>query len=840
MGSQVKTIYAIFLNITAALLFAYLAIFNVLANEKTMQCDVITATHGMPKSFLLAKAEKSLLIRLLPNQNWLMGEFKKNRETQPIEFDRSLFCQFCWGVWKIEESHDGVTMTATNAQDFRRKGAKGDYRCVATNQRFELQENLASSSKVFWFGLLNSEPLIILGDGIIRNGARVPISRLLDKEKCTFGYPAFGESSYKGLGDLISPEWRRSRPDIDHANCLSLRRQFVKNNAIRQSSLSFEEFASATHVSSGLVSELVVLRDSPSHWPKRNKASSVSIERQSSVSSVATTSSSLRSLSQTQLCYWATDPDGQGGKRWHTSIDRIEHVSEAQRRGLTCGVTEGVNNARPERLPQFSSYRRVTIRLGQENQDGVIGFNDRKNGNVWSGTGKVLVLGELCDVSTRFDISNRDSDFRVTCPSGYKAKGQYKPLGAGQGSVGIGADSYDNKVQYKLHPATGRFAINRSDFEEAVRSALDAGKPSSQGTVIARARPPEKPSTPVNIEITSVRVSGAQGHIQGFVSEGLAELLVDGETVSFDSAGKFSFKTYVPAGGKQIEVVAIDRQGGTIRRDVSLTRDGSSREARVTFDGLNPTNRRVESNRSAIALIVGVAEYEKTAGAEFADKDAQVFYDYAHLKLGIPQNRIQTLVNDKADEVGLLTGVNKWLKRSVKQGESDVYIFFAGHGLASDDGDTAYLIPYDGAPDFLERTAISRDEVFREVSSVNPRSVTVFLDTCYSGDTRGESRLIAGRPLGIKLQEQSLPAGFTVLTAAGGDQIAKPLKEAQHGMFSYFLMKGMEGDADSDGDNEITARELHSYVRENVVQQSGGSQVPELQGDGEKVLVRFR
>ena len=59
-------------------------------------------------------------------------------------------------------------------------------------------------------------------------------------------------------------------------------------------------------------------------------------------------------------------------------------------------------------------------------------------------------------------------------------------------------------------------------------------------------------------------------------------------------------------------------------------------------------------------------------------------------------------------------------------------------------------------------------------------------------------------------------------------------------MFSYFLMEGMEGDADSDGNNEITARELHACVRENVVQQSGGSQVPELQGDGERVLVRFR
>ena len=38
----------------------------------------------------------------------------------------------------------------------------------------------------------------------------------------------------------------------------------------------------------------------------------------------------------------------------------------------------------------------------------------------------------------------------------------------------------------------------------------------------------------------------------------------------------------------------------------------------------------------------------------------------------------------------------------------------------------------------------------------------------------------------------------------------------------------------------LQPRELHSFVRENVVQQSGGSQVPELQGDGERVLVRFR
>ena len=365
---------------------------------------------------------------------------------------------------------------------------------------------------------------------------------------------------------------------------------------------------------------------------------------------------------------------------------------------------------------------------------------------------------------------------------------------------------------------------------------------SSVDSEVTKSRSTNKDSLPPALQIAGKYSKDATGFIEGRVTDnvGVVELLVDGQPIAFGTDGRFTHQEYLPSGGKEFTFVAIDRAGLKTTETIRINREAPTQVAKISFDGLNPTTRRVESNNNAIALIVGVGEYSKTAPAEFADRDAQVFYDYANLKLGIPQNRIQTLINDKADEVGLLTGVNKWLKRSVKQGESDVYIFFAGHGLASDDGDTAYLIPYDGAPDFLERTAISRDEVFREVSSVNPRSVTVFLDTCYSGDTRGESRLIAGRPLGIKLQEQSLPAGFTVLTAAGGDQIAKPLKEAQHGMFSYFLMKGMEGDADSDGNNEITARELHSYVRENVVQQSGGSQVPELQGDGERVLVRFR
>jgi uncharacterized caspase-like protein len=180
------------------------------------------------------------------------------------------------------------------------------------------------------------------------------------------------------------------------------------------------------------------------------------------------------------------------------------------------------------------------------------------------------------------------------------------------------------------------------------------------------------------------------------------------------------------------------------------------------------------------------------------------------------------------------------LRRKIKKDETDVYIFFAGHGLATDDGSEMYLLPYDGAPQLLERTAISRKQLFNDIAVAKPKSVTVFLDTCYSGTTRGIETLIASRPIAIRAKEQPVPDNFTVMTAAAGDQTAKPLEEAKHGMFSYFLMKGMEGEADANQDNRITAGELHSYVQTNVIQQSSGSQTPELQGDADRVLVQFQ
>ena len=375
----------------------------------------------------------------------------------------------------------------------------------------------------------------------------------------------------------------------------------------------------------------------------------------------------------------------------------------------------------------------------------------------------------------------------------------------------------------------------KTDALEAQLAELQAQQQGQEQAISADTQPPL-------LVVQSSLKNASTATIFGRVTDNVqvAEVTIDGQPVMINSDGSFSTEGYIPRAGREAEVIAYDLKGNQSSQTLFLTREDTQEAQGPVFASLNPSGKRVQSNPDALALIIGVADYENTnAKAIYADKDAQTFYDYALLKLGVPAANIKELVNDNADEVEILTAVKTWLGRTAKSGQSDIYIYFAGHGLASDDGEKMYLLPYDGAPELLDDTAILRNRLFNDIASANPRSVTVFLDTCYSGTTRGPDMLIASRPIVIKAKEQAIPDNFTVFTAAAGDQTANPLQEAEHGMFSYFLMKGMEGDADANKDNQITAGELHAYVEENVIQQSSGSQTPDLQGDADRVIVQF-
>jgi hypothetical protein len=489
-------------------------------------------------------------------------------------------------------------------------------------------------------------------------------------------------------------------------------------------------------------------------------------------------------------------------------------TAEAKRRGLSCGVGEA-----------------STTQIASINNP------DKPS---------TLPIEHLCAVSS---ISSYYEKYTVeikrrglTC---HKRASANDPIGHSQydSQTTMEADQHSAKNKVKTTtpsntPSSAELTASQKEAER-LRQELAALKAQQEQKQQSISSDKQKPV----INIAGTAMNGPQGTIKGYVRDntGVAEVRVDGKLVAVDSYGNFMANTYVPQSGINVSIEAVDLAGLTSSMSVRLDRLASSTATTIAFDRLNPLGRDVASNEDALALIIGVNEYAKTpAKAHYADSDAQVFSDYAIQKLGIPANRVKTLVNNNADESGMLLAVKDWLARANRQGKSDIYIFFAGHGLASDDGEKMYLLPYDGSPRLLSDTAIARERLFADISAANPRSVTVFLDTCYSGTTRGTDMLIASRPIAIRALEQSIPDNFTVMTAAAGDQTAKPLEEAKHGMFSYFLMKGMEGEADANNDNEITAGELHSYVQTNVIQQSSGSQTPELQGDADRVLVRFK
>ena len=120
----------------------------------------------------------------------------------------------------------------------------------------------------------------------------------------------------------------------------------------------------------------------------------------------------------------------------------------------------------------------------------------------------------------------------------------------------------------------------------------------------------------------------------------------------------------------------------------------------------------------------------------------------------------------------------------------------------------------------------------------------MFMDTCYSGISRDEEILLASaRPIRIVADDQDgIPDNFTIFTASQLDQISSGLKEASHGIFSYYLMKGLEGKADANKDKQITNGELLAYMDQNVSQKAselGRQQNPSLAGDRDQVLLRY-
>ena len=385
-------------------------------------------------------------------------------------------------------------------------------------------------------------------------------------------------------------------------------------------------------------------------------------------------------------------------------------------------------------------------------------------------------------------------------------------------------------------PKTANQSIETAKELEELRERLALLEAQSKQTTQAIA----SDNAPPIIRITSLIAKGLRASISAEVTDNLSvgEVTLNGSLPKQINGSIYYWEIFIPSEGLAVLIEAVDQSGLMSRRSTRIERE-KAKETVTRLAAANPlVGPKQKRSRDRAALVIGLEQYAEAPPADFASRDAQMFADYAREKLGIAPGNIRVLTDTEATRSGLLRALKVWLPQAVQPNKTDLYVFYAGHGMASDDGESAYIVPYGADTFLLEDTAISRERFYEEIGAAKPRTATFFFDNCYAGITRSEERLLAQRPLSIKVQESPVPDNYLVFSAGESNQTAGVLEEVKHGRFSYFVFKGLEGEADANQDGKISAGELHAYVRESVGRFSAGAQTPTMLGDAGRWVLR--
>ena len=227
-------------------------------------------------------------------------------------------------------------------------------------------------------------------------------------------------------------------------------------------------------------------------------------------------------------------------------------------------------------------------------------------------------------------------------------------------------------------------------------------------------------------------------------------------------------------------------------------------------------------NEDAIAVVIGNKSYSgDVPDVDFAINDASLVKKYLKNTFGVKPGNIiyrenagkatlDAIFGDKDNYKGMLYNY-------VKPGESDVFIYYSGHGAPDVNSNSAYLMPVDSDPSFLSFSGYKVDVLYKNLEKLKARSVAVFLDACFSGASGDGDMLIDNAsPIGIQIQSPALTVNNSlILTASNGDQVSSWYPEKRHGLFTYFLLKGFKGRADLNEDDTVTLDELRSYLTDN-------------------------
>lgn len=216
---------------------------------------------------------------------------------------------------------------------------------------------------------------------------------------------------------------------------------------------------------------------------------------------------------------------------------------------------------------------------------------------------------------------------------------------------------------------------------------------------------------------------------------------------------------------------------------------------------------------NTFCLVMGNEHYTREAKVPFANNDAEIFSLYLKKTLGIPSDNVHLIKDASLNDMRY--GLNLLAKTSnAFDGNINIIIYYAGHGVPDEATRDAFLLPVDGYGADTS-TGYSIKALYERLANIPTKGTVVFMDACFSGAKREGEMMASARGVAIAPKEAEATGNVVVFTAATGDETAFAYNEQGHGMFTYFLLKKLQENM-----GDVTLGELSDFITTNVKQYS--------------------
>jgi hypothetical protein len=228
------------------------------------------------------------------------------------------------------------------------------------------------------------------------------------------------------------------------------------------------------------------------------------------------------------------------------------------------------------------------------------------------------------------------------------------------------------------------------------------------------------------------------------------------------------------------------------------------------------------------ALIVGVATYNHMPSLKYTDDDAYQLYAFLRSPEGgaIPDDNIKILIDDAATQKTIRKELASIAARADKN--DVVMLYMSGHGL-----DGAYVpSDFDG-----HKNHIPYGDILNVLNTSAANHKLFITDACHSGSMIASART----PLNVAIDNfynayNTIDGGTAIMMSSKKEEVSLEYGGLRQGIFSHFLIKGLKGNADKDGDKLINITELYNYVAANVKSYTANAQNPTITGDYDKSM----